>query len=88
MEGGTGDGGGTRGEQGTQPGSDAYSFTWPTLAIISGHQTTGSQTLAFTLEASTASRPFQYLNPDGASSGFDSRNGDSASVFTCWEVDL
>lgn len=58
-----------------------------TTAVISGHTTTGPQTLAFRYfcqNDASGNRPFQNYNPDAS---IDSRLGRTQSVYRVWEIE-
>jgi len=58
----------------------------PTTAVISGHTTTGSQTMVFRYYAASgaANRPFNIYNPNATD---DARNAQTSSVFSVTEVE-
>ena len=58
----------------------------PTTAVISGHTTTGSQTMVFRYYAASgaANRPFNIYNPNATD---DARNAQTSSVFSVMEVE-
>jgi hypothetical protein len=57
-----------------------------TAAVITGHTTTGSQTMVFRYYAvsGSSSRPFNIYNPNTSD---DNRNAQSSSVFSVTEVE-
>jgi hypothetical protein len=67
-------------------GQTAYSKIYSTSAVISGHTTTGAQTLEFRYYAANGgggNRPFQVYNPNGADEG---RMAQTQSVYVVWEL--
>jgi hypothetical protein len=67
--------------------ANVHSKLFPTKVIISGHATTGPQTLVFRFFAANASggeRPFNVYNPNGAD---DARLGQTQSVYTVTEIE-
>lgn len=56
------------------------------MAIISGHATTGNQTMTFryyVVNGDTGNRPFNVHNPNATD---DARLGQTCSVYTVWEI--
>lgn len=56
------------------------------MAVISGHSTTGPQTLTFryyAVNGDTGNRPFVNYNPNASD---DARLAQTCSVYTVWEI--
>ncbi len=59
----------------------------PTTAVISGHSTTGSQTMVFryfSQDGSAGDKPFVVYNPNSID---DPRLGQTKSIYTVWEIE-
>lgn len=73
--------------QGLQYTADPHAKTFPTRAVITGHTTTGPQTMVFRYfcpNNDTGNRPFAIYNPNSSDDG---RLGQTRSIYTVWEIE-
>lgn len=73
--------------QGLMYEANVHAKAFPTKAIISGHTTTGPQTLVFRYfcpNGDGGNRPFAVYNPNGSDDG---RLGQTRSIYTVWEIE-
>ena len=73
--------------QGIMYTPDDHGKVFPTSAVITGHTTTGSQTMVFryfTQNGGGGNMPFTVYNPNSTD---DARLGQTKSVYTVWEIE-